>query len=429
MDGYETETIGDRLRRMRTEKGFSQRAISGPGVTAAYVSRIERGERHPSVRTIRVMARKLGVSPEYLETGTELPDAEARDLRLTEAELQLRLGEDLKAVARAFSALVKEAEKVGDEVALMRAQIGLGLVAEHEGRHKEAIDLLEPALQAPFVTPRSHPQEYIALGHAYVVVEQGEKAVALFRSCLEQLSRDPSGPSDRNAYVRFATYLSFALSDLGDLAGARAAIADAVAKTDEHMDPYTRVRVYWSQARLAATEGEFGLAKRNMGRAIALLETTEDDLHLGRAHLLNAEILLTSGENGRAGAELERAQALLGKRSDAQERAWLLVERGRFEARTGDPAQAIADAEEAIALLGDEDEALRGRALWTRAEALAARGDIDNALKTLDEAEGPLQGEARYAPEILRARANLLEQAGRLGDALAVLKKVTEIGR
>ena len=85
------ETVGARLRRLRLEQGLSQRDLSSPGITYAYISRIEAGARTPSVKALRMLARKLGVSPEYLETGSELDASELRELRLAEQELRLRL--------------------------------------------------------------------------------------------------------------------------------------------------------------------------------------------------------------------------------------------------------------------------------------------------------------------------------------------------
>jgi len=87
------ESIGSRLRRLRTERGMSQRELSGPGVSYAYISRIEAGARRPSVKALRTLAQKLGVSAGYLETGSEIDGRESRELRLADAELQLRLGE------------------------------------------------------------------------------------------------------------------------------------------------------------------------------------------------------------------------------------------------------------------------------------------------------------------------------------------------
>src|SRR6476646_7610477 len=86
-----TETIGNRLRRLRLERGASQRDLSAPGITYAYISRIEAGARTPSMKALRMLAKKLGVTPEYLETGSELDSAELRELRLADQELRLRL--------------------------------------------------------------------------------------------------------------------------------------------------------------------------------------------------------------------------------------------------------------------------------------------------------------------------------------------------
>jgi transcriptional regulator with XRE-family HTH domain len=64
-----TETPGQRIRRLRREGGFSQNELSAEGVTDAHVCSIETGIRVPSLWTLRVIAAKLGVLPEYLETG------------------------------------------------------------------------------------------------------------------------------------------------------------------------------------------------------------------------------------------------------------------------------------------------------------------------------------------------------------------------
>src|SRR5919198_3008491 len=90
-----SEPIGVRLRRFRREQGLSQRQLAERGVTAAYISRIEAGARQPSVKALRVLARKLGVSADYLETGAMFKEEHERELRLVDAELELRLAEDV----------------------------------------------------------------------------------------------------------------------------------------------------------------------------------------------------------------------------------------------------------------------------------------------------------------------------------------------
>src|SRR5947207_788578 len=57
----------------RLEHGWSQRRLARVGYTAAYISRLEAGERQPSIRVLRKLADELGVDPHYLETGHEDP--------------------------------------------------------------------------------------------------------------------------------------------------------------------------------------------------------------------------------------------------------------------------------------------------------------------------------------------------------------------
>src|SRR5437667_8850223 len=132
-----TETIGERLRRLRLERGLSQRELSEPGVSYAYISRIEGGARRPSVKALRMLARKLGVSADYLETGSELRDTDERELQIADAELELRLAESTGEAESKLERLREEALVAGDAVAASRASIALGLAAAHAGRNSE----------------------------------------------------------------------------------------------------------------------------------------------------------------------------------------------------------------------------------------------------------------------------------------------------
>ena len=64
------ESVGERIKRLRIEKGWSQRDLEAPGVNFTYISRIESGERTPSEKALREIAVKLGVTPHFLESGT-----------------------------------------------------------------------------------------------------------------------------------------------------------------------------------------------------------------------------------------------------------------------------------------------------------------------------------------------------------------------
>src|SRR5712672_2698961 len=87
------ETIGQRLKRLRLDRHLSQRELAAPGVSYAYISRIEAGTRQPSVKALRKLAAKLGITADYLETGSNLDSVAARELHLADLELAVRLGE------------------------------------------------------------------------------------------------------------------------------------------------------------------------------------------------------------------------------------------------------------------------------------------------------------------------------------------------
>src|SRR5882724_11328780 len=71
------EALARRLREARERVGLSQRALARGICTPAYVSRLEKGERIPSLQLLRQLAQRLG--------------ADADDPRI-DAQLALRLG-------------------------------------------------------------------------------------------------------------------------------------------------------------------------------------------------------------------------------------------------------------------------------------------------------------------------------------------------
>src|SRR5438067_8514568 len=123
------EGVGQRLKRLRVARDLSQRDLSSPGVSYAYISRIEAGARTPSVKALRKLAQKLGVSVEYLETGRDIRDVDDRELRLADAELELRLDSDVSAAEQKLTALHAEAIAAGDVASAVRARVALGRAA------------------------------------------------------------------------------------------------------------------------------------------------------------------------------------------------------------------------------------------------------------------------------------------------------------
>jgi transcriptional regulator with XRE-family HTH domain len=149
------ETIGERIRRLRLARSMSQKALSRGGFSHSYVSRIEHGEREPTERILRFVARKLDVTVEFLQTGEPIPANKQRELQLADAELELRMGRALDKAETTLRNLI--AAEVGDSVE-PRAQAALGLLAAERGDTLGAIRCLKAAARSPAHSPGSPPR-------------------------------------------------------------------------------------------------------------------------------------------------------------------------------------------------------------------------------------------------------------------------------
>jgi transcriptional regulator with XRE-family HTH domain len=81
--------VGRRLKDARLAAGLSQRQLSFPGCSAAYISRLEAGDRVPSLQLLRKLAVKLNADEQYLATGVERIQQPPPEL--IEAEVERRL--------------------------------------------------------------------------------------------------------------------------------------------------------------------------------------------------------------------------------------------------------------------------------------------------------------------------------------------------
>jgi len=419
------ETIGQRLKRLRLEQGLSQRELASPGVSYAYISRIEAGTRQPSVKALRRLAAKLGVSAEYLETGSVLDPAERRELRLADVELAIRLGES-EGVEDQLRELVDEAVVAGDRTCALRGRVALASVALEAGDFSRTVDLLETALEDEPFAPVERYEIYANLGRAYADGGRPDKAVDLFERCLQ----DVEGEGDSAMAVRYATLLSYALSDAGDLARAESVVQTALDRAHESEDPYMRVRLYWSMARLAHREGRASVALTNVRKAIALLQATDDSFHLARAHLLAAGITLTRDDLAASERHLEHAEQLLGPHPAMVDAVEIKILGSRLATRNGDATRAIALAREALALAGDDAPPDQGLAFAALGDGLALAGEYPGADEAFRRAAELLEAQGRWrdATQACRSWAQMLRATGHEEQALDVLDRATELG-
>lgn len=415
------ETIGQRLKRLRMERGLSQRDLSAPGCSYAYISRVEAGFRSPSIKVIRYLAQRLGVSPEFLETGSQISAREHLELRLADAELELRLG-TVTPDPELLEALVDGARGLGEDEIVARALSVSGLAAFATGAHERAVELLEEASRSAHVTPLVRPDVYKTLGRALALLGRVDEAIELFRDCLASVSE--RAQPDPAARMRYASCLSAALSDAGRLEEARE-VLEAALEDDAETDVQSQVTAYWSLARLATLEGAPLAGLDYVRRAIGLLRATDDTFDLARAHVAYAQILMLAGRYEEAGKPLRRAERLFELGGNAYQLGLVRTEQAKRLARLGQYAEALAIADEAFEHLR-ESPAEQGGAVWARALALAGLGRGRDAERDFSRAVQLLEDASEDA-DVRAARtdwAALLERSGRADEAAAVLDRV-----
>jgi transcriptional regulator with XRE-family HTH domain len=419
-----SEAIGERLKRLRLERGFSQRELAAPGVSYAYISRIEAGTRQPSVKALRRLAAKLGVSADYLETGSDLDASAVRELRLADLELAVRLG-DHEGLRDALADALAESVAAGDTAAGARARVALAQLALEDGRNADAVDLLEATIEGEPFLPVDRFEIYANLGRAYAGIGRPEKAAELYQRCMDGVEE---AGGDATLEARYATLLSYALSDMGDLVRAEEVVQHALDRVEDTADPYMRVRLYWSMGRLAHAEGRESVALGNIRKAIALLQATDDNFNLARAHILAAGITVGHEDAEAAETHIETAERLLGSGGTPEDGFEMLRHRSRIALLQHDPTAAAAHARDALGRASKPVD--EGQATSALADALTALGDVAGAHESYARAVDLLEtsGRWRSASTACRAWGRMLRDHGRESEALDVLDRAAELG-
>src|ERR1700716_3601897 len=98
------ETLGQRIRRVRQERGMSLARVSGDDFSRAFLNQVEMGRSQPSTRVLRVIAGRLGTEVDYLLEG-RLPSID-RELALERARVLMARGQARRALAALAEAAV-----------------------------------------------------------------------------------------------------------------------------------------------------------------------------------------------------------------------------------------------------------------------------------------------------------------------------------
>jgi tetratricopeptide (TPR) repeat protein len=363
------------------------------------------------------MGKRLGVSEDYLATGTERDDTQAG---LVEAEIALRLDEREFAGKQYASAL--ETATTREERA--KALTGLGQLAYREGKPREAITHLEEARATWGSDFADQAAAAETLGRAYAALDELEPAIEIFRRSLTR-AEERNDPVET---VRFAVLLANAHIDRNNFSDAEALLARALSVAPDSSDPIFRARLYWSQSRLYSAQEDAVRAARYARRALNLLELTEHTYYSAQARQLLAHIELDRRRPQVALELLEVGLDLLGESGNQLDRALFKLEQARALIQLGRHQQAGSLAFEACGLLAEALPEDAGRGYAIVGEVFEELGDAAKARELYELSSEKLEGgPRRYAVEVYQKLAHLLEAEGRKDEALVVLKKAVAV--
>src|SRR5438067_3932143 len=100
------QSVGAKIRAARQAKKYTQSKLASPDFSVSYISAIERGQIHPSLRALEILARRLDLPstqllPEHSQDGSSpgasisspMNEAAVIELTLLESQIFILQGE------------------------------------------------------------------------------------------------------------------------------------------------------------------------------------------------------------------------------------------------------------------------------------------------------------------------------------------------
>jgi tetratricopeptide (TPR) repeat protein len=405
--------VGARIREAREEAGLKQRELTFEGCTPAYLSRIEAGQRIPSLQILQRLAQRLGTTAEFLATG-----AEPEEDPLFEAELAARTG-DVDLARRIYA----DAVMSDSRTIRARAEAGLGRLAFDEGDHDAAVDLLERAIAEPGLPTPERATALELLGKALALLARFDES----RGVLDQGLAAARDANDQLAELRFAVLLANLLIDRGSPERAEELLSTIIDDARKTRDPVALANLYWSQARLHASQRRSDLAVRYARMAHATLEATEHTVVTARALMLLAQIENDRGNHTEALALADEGGPVLAAAGNRFDEGMLLLEKARAFAALDRREEAIGIALGAVPRFEHAHPTSAARGYAVAAAIFKDLGEHERALELYELAVETMPTEDRHLGDMYRAIGEIHETQGRPADALDYFKRALDV--
>jgi len=398
-------TLGQRLRALRIEQGLSQADLAGDMVSPSYVSLIETDRRSPERDVLEGLARRLGCSAVYLESGIA-PE------QINELRLKLQFAK----IAHANGSLAEAREQFRELALTASGEIrheaiwGLARTDEALGNLHEALTHLESLLGPAKLGEPGAPgllTLYNARCRIYRLAGDLTRSIEVGETALRQVQELGLGGTEEE--IRVSSSLVASYWARGDLFSAQHLASQVIERADRMGDRESQGKAYWNAAIVAAARGELPVALELATKTLALLSESATAGNLASMRITYAWLLLRCDPPrlDEADSLLARAHAILSELSLSPKLASCRTEMARSAMLRGDLAAAAELAQLAIASCPDR-------------VAEVAQARVISGLVLV------LQGEPRQGAAIVSAAADELAQLGTALDGAQAWRELGE---
>ncbi len=384
--------LGRRVRSARVARGLTQTELGSPEVSAAYVSRIESGQRRPKIELLSSFAERLGVPAERLLEQTVAVDLDAMTLELNYAELALESADAEEAEAQTRVMLDRLPSSAAGALGVLRnrAQYLHGRAMEAQGRLDEAILDLE-RVQCAGVADLQYVAARLALSRCYRLTGDLGRAVECGRPALDLL--EAAGLSHSDEAIQLVVTVAAAYFERGDAREAKRLCQRAVDRAEQAGSPMAKASAYWNASMVEFRQGSLTAAVTLAERALALLGEGNDARNLARLRSELGTMQLMSDETDLDEVEVtlrRAAEELVSSSAGPAEVALNELSLGKLLLLRGEPAQVRAITARVLDTVGEvaplvaaDAHVLTGRAHAAEADLAEAQRAFRRAVHTL----------------------------------------------
>jgi tetratricopeptide (TPR) repeat protein len=381
--------LGERLRTLRVNAGFTQTDLAGERFSKEYVSQIERGKTRPTQETLEWLAQRLGVDPGFLASGVSADERGRIETSLARAEALSQSHEYEEAVEE-FSKVQPTIAGIAATELEVRALSGEAWARMRVGEVKQAIELLTRArgmAEDPMFSDVDRAEILFRLGACRYQLSSIQTALGLFNEALTLAERSEL-PNDR-LRADVLHWRSRCYRRQRDFEAAREDVERALELAEALDDPRTVARVYFQASLVAERQGQWVLARKYAEQAKSQFEEIADRATVGK--LLNnlGAFNFMLGKPEEAVDHLKESFRILLDYGSEADAARAVSSLAQVHLRTGHPEPAEEQARQALKLLGDRVDVVDeiGNAQLVLGRSLLEQNRLDEAEVAFDAAE------------------------------------------